>query len=80
MIVGIAIACASNFALGDFDKSFNDLYNQINIVDLATVGIIVLLGLALGLYLVFRPAPEPLNRNRSGVPGYLTNEDGTLTP
>ena len=40
----------------------------------------MLLGLALGLYMIFRPAPDVRNRNTSGVNGYITNSDGTLTP
>ena len=73
----VAVAAAANFALAISDKD-EESYKSFHIFDLISVVVIVLLGIALGLYLIFRPAPEPVSRFTDSNSLYALDTNGNV--
>lgn len=80
LVVFMFISAIGNLSLTNQDLVFDDTFKSINIVDIITVGVIVLLGLGLGLFLIFRTIPLTKNRNFAGRQGFDTKADGSLVP
>lgn len=80
LLASMIVAAIANFTLTTQDPAYDDFFTRMNVMDFATIGLIVLLGIALGLYLIFRPTPLTKNRNFAGRAGFDTKADGTLVP
>jgi hypothetical protein len=73
----VAVAAVSNFAL-TVSSVDDEIQLQFHIFDLISLAVVVLLGIALGLYLIFRPTPEPISRFTDKGSLYALDDKGNV--
>lgn len=74
MLISIGIVTASNLSIGTKSKN-DESYSHSQISDYVALLIIILLGIALGLFLILRPTPEPIARYLSAESIYIWNNN-----
>lgn len=65
------LAGAASIGLGNILCDEDPIYKQLKIADFIVIGVLVLLALGIGLWLIFRPNPSFKNKySESKVPGF----------
>jgi hypothetical protein len=72
-----AVAAGVNISLATSDKD-DVSFRSFHIMELIAIVVILLAGIALGLWLIFRPAPEPVSRYTAAGSLYALNEHGSI--
>ena len=80
LCISMGIAAVTNFGLSHFSHEHDDYYKQLNIMDIITLAVIVLLALGIGLWLIFRSSPDFDTRYSRGVDGFKVDDSGNLIP
>lgn len=80
LLISMFIAAIANFALTNQDPAYDEAFKSTNMIDIMTIVIILLLGIAFGLYLILRPVHLPKNSSFSGRPGFNVKPDGSIVP
>lgn len=74
------VAAAANIGLTTYPKDLDEHYQQLAINDYIVLAALVILGLILLFYLLFRPAPVFQNRYSGGIQGFNVDDNGNLIP
>lgn len=64
------VASAANFGLSSFPEEFDDYYKNVKIMAFITIGVIILLALIYGIYMLFRSSPSFDTRFKKSAPGF----------
>ena len=73
----VGVAAAANFALATYDRDEVN-FKSFHIIELIAAVVILLLGIALGLWLIFRPAPESVARYTAPESLYALDSQGNI--
>lgn len=77
LLGSVAVAAGANFALATSEKD-EVSFKSFHIIELITAVVILLLGIAIGLWLIFRPAPEPVARYTAPESLYALDSNGNV--